>query len=126
MTQAGHRALVVAPLAMKLRSFYFIVALTTLVPSVRAGRSAKLLQLFHELASELQCDGARVNANMDHAQMPTDVLAAMQRRAAMNRQLSVRENVGVLLIPLCMCMMEIIAALESQSFATAVIAMGLN
>ena len=81
---------------------------------------------FHELAGELQCDGAKFDANMDHAQMPTDILAAMERRAALNRQLSLHENAGVLLMPLCMCMVEIIMALESQSFAAAVTTMGLN
>ncbi|MGN6570781.1 MAG: hypothetical protein ACTHLO_05140 [Pseudolabrys sp.] len=43
--------------------------------------------------------------------MPTDILAAIERRAAQDRQ----EGAAVLLLPLAMCIVTAIAALESPA-----------
>ena len=57
--------------------------------------------------------------------MPFDLSVAMERKADLRRELKQKECAGVLLIPLIMCLLTIIAALESPSFAAAVIASGL-
>jgi hypothetical protein len=45
--------------------------------------------------------------------MPTDLLAAIERRAAEQK----RANVAVLLVPVLMCIITVIAALENPALA---------
>jgi hypothetical protein len=49
----------------------------------------------------------------------------MKRKAELNRELNRHESVGVLLIPLFMCILAMMMAVESPSFAAAVITTGL-
>jgi len=56
--------------------------------------------------------------------MPTDVLAAIARKAEL-RKLQQDECCVVLLIPLILCISTIIMAVESPSFAAVVIISGL-
>jgi hypothetical protein len=63
---------------------------------------------------------------MGHTQMPTDILAAMERKTELNRQLKFHTNSGALLLPICICMLVIVMAVELPTFAAAVIATGLN
>jgi hypothetical protein len=56
--------------------------------------------------------------------MPTDVLAAIARKAEL-RKLQQDECCVVLLIPLILCISTLIMAVESPSFAAAVIISGL-
>jgi hypothetical protein len=58
--------------------------------------------------------------------MPTDVLAAMERRDKLNREVGFHANAGALLMPICICVLLIIMAVESPSFSAAMIATGLN
>jgi hypothetical protein len=57
--------------------------------------------------------------------MPIDLSVAIERKAELCRESKQQERTGVLLMPLIMCLLTIIAALESPSFAAAVIASGL-
>ena len=57
--------------------------------------------------------------------MPTDLVAAMERKAKLAAEQRQDVFCGVLLIPLIMALLTIIAALMSPSFAGAVIANGL-
>ena len=57
--------------------------------------------------------------------MPTDLSVALERKAALQRQLQSEECSGVFLIPLTMSILTIIMAVASPSFAAAVIISGL-
>jgi len=56
--------------------------------------------------------------------MPTDLLAAIAKKAEL-RKLQQDERCVVLLIPLILCISTMIMAVESPSFAAAVISSGL-
>jgi hypothetical protein len=59
--------------------------------------------------------------------MPTDLILAMERKAAISRELKRQKRTAVLLIPLIIgiCIVAIIMAIESPTFAAAVITTGL-
>ena len=57
--------------------------------------------------------------------MPTDLSVALERKAALKRQLQSEECSGVFLIPLAMSILTMTIAVASPSFAAAVIISGL-
>jgi hypothetical protein len=57
--------------------------------------------------------------------MPTDLSVAIERKAALRLQLQREEFSGVLLIPLIICILTMIMAIGSPSFAAAVIISGV-
>ena len=58
--------------------------------------------------------------------MPTDLLAAIARKAELRRELQWKERRDVLLVPLIMALVTMILAVGSPSFAAALITTGLN
>ena len=57
--------------------------------------------------------------------MPTDLLAAIARKAELRRELQWKERSGVLLIPIIMALVTVIMAVGSPSFAAGLITTGL-
>jgi hypothetical protein len=52
--------------------------------------------------------------------MPTDLSVALERRAAINAELKLQEGIGVLFIPVAICIVTVIMAIQSPTFAAAV------
>ncbi len=58
--------------------------------------------------------------------MPTDILLAIERKRVLQREAAHTRRAGVLLIPLLMCLLSILLAIESHGFEIAVIETGLQ
>ena len=52
--------------------------------------------------------------------MPTDLSVALERRAAINAELKLQENIGVLFVPIGICIVTVTMVLVSPAFAAAV------
>jgi hypothetical protein len=58
--------------------------------------------------------------------MPTDLMAALDRRARLERERGLDRCSEVLLVPLAICLVTLVLAIESPVFAAAMAATGLN
>ena len=52
--------------------------------------------------------------------MPTDLSGALERTAAINAELKLQENIGVLFVPIGICIVTVTMVLVSPAFAAAV------
>jgi hypothetical protein len=72
---------------------------------------------------ELNRCGSRLTSSKWSSRMPTDLSVALERRAAINAELKLQEGIGVLFIPVVICIVTVIMAIQSPTSAAAVCAM---
>ena len=73
----------------------------------------------------MELNGRGALSHQWNGSMPTDLSIALERRAAINAELKLQEDIGVLFIPVAICIVTVIMATQSPTFAAVIRATGL-